>query len=250
MIMTSINGYQKGYWYEEGYIRTSSENFSMRDLENRYVHLTNDAVQKHSDDYGKFEYGNKISFSDFNRYLSQTYPDKNLDFQKDFVSQMKTKAAHALKSVYGKIDPHKRQNCFEIFGLDFMIDRDFKTWLIEINTNPCLETSSPLLVRLIPQLVENAFRLAVDPVFPPPIPWPKQKKFIYKDRILETNRFSIIFDEREDGEFLRKLYQTNPHYKSKNINCLLPLVFSGLGSVFTDIDEESEEEEEECVEED
>ncbi len=80
MLMTSVNGYQKGYWYEEGYIRTSSENFSTRDLDNRYVHLTNDAVQKYSDDYGRFEYGNKISFSDFNRYLVQTYPDKNLDF--------------------------------------------------------------------------------------------------------------------------------------------------------------------------
>lgn len=31
-----------------------------------------------------------------------------------------------------------------------MIDRDFKVWLIEINTNPCLETSSPILSRLIP----------------------------------------------------------------------------------------------------
>ena len=49
-----------------------------------------------------------------------------------------------------------------------MIDEMFKVWLIEANTNPCLETSSPLLNRLIPSLVENTFRIAVDPVFPPP----------------------------------------------------------------------------------
>ena len=41
-------------------------------------------------------------------------------------------------------------SCFKLFGLDFMIDTNFKVWLIEINTNPCLETTSPILVRLIP----------------------------------------------------------------------------------------------------
>jgi tubulin--tyrosine ligase len=36
------------------------------------------------------------------------------------------------------LDAEKHQNNFEIFGLDFMIDEDFKVWLIEVNTNPCL----------------------------------------------------------------------------------------------------------------
>ena len=35
---------------------------------------------------------------------------------------------------------------FEIFGYDFMVDEDFKVYLIEVNTNPCLETAGcPLL---------------------------------------------------------------------------------------------------------
>lgn len=33
------------------------------------IHLTNDAVQKYSDDYGKFEKGNKVSFQEFNNFL-------------------------------------------------------------------------------------------------------------------------------------------------------------------------------------
>lgn len=37
------------------------------------------------------------------------------------------------------------QPVFEVFGLDFMIDKDFKPWLIEINTNPCIETSCLVL---------------------------------------------------------------------------------------------------------
>ena len=38
-----------------------------------------------------------------------------------------------------------------------MIDEAFKTYLIEFNTNPCLELSSTLLARLIPNMIENAF---------------------------------------------------------------------------------------------
>ena len=41
-------------------------------------------------------------------------------------------------------------NQFELFGYDFMIDEDMKVYLIEVNTNPCLDTSPcPLLHRLI-----------------------------------------------------------------------------------------------------
>lgn len=39
-----------------------------------------------------------------------------------------------------------------------MIDDNFKVWLIEVNTNPCLELSCPLLARIIPALIENLFR--------------------------------------------------------------------------------------------
>ena len=39
-----------------------------------------------------------------------------------------------------------------------MIDEDFKIFLIEVNTNPCLETSSTLLARLIPNMIENLMK--------------------------------------------------------------------------------------------
>ena len=42
--------------------------------------------------------------------------------------------------------------------MDYMIDEDFKIYLIEVNTNPCLETSSSLLARLIPNMIENVLR--------------------------------------------------------------------------------------------
>jgi len=43
-LMTSINGVRRAYFYEEGYLRTSCREFSLNNLSNRMVHLTNDAV--------------------------------------------------------------------------------------------------------------------------------------------------------------------------------------------------------------
>jgi len=48
----------------EGYIRTSSENFdlSLSEKDNYFIHLTNNAIQKNNENYGKFENGNQLSF--------------------------------------------------------------------------------------------------------------------------------------------------------------------------------------------
>jgi len=49
-----------------------------------------------------------------------------------------------------------------LLGYDFLIDSDYNTWLIEVNTNPCLEESSPLLGVLLPRMINDALRLTVD----------------------------------------------------------------------------------------
>ena len=74
-----------------------------------------------------------------------------------------------------------------------MFDEDFKPYLIEVNTNPCLEPCSPLLMRLIPTMLENAFRIVGDPLFPPPEGFAMKKQMVME--ICPENRFSLIFDE-------------------------------------------------------
>ena len=39
-----------------------------------------------------------------------------------------------------------------------MIDSTGKVYLIEVNTNPCLEMNCTLLSRLIPMVLDNAFK--------------------------------------------------------------------------------------------
>jgi len=81
---------------------------------------------------------------------------------------MKMKAAIAMEAAKPRLNPKMRPNCFELFGFDFMLDSDLKCWMIEVNTNPCLEESSPLLSCLLPRMIDDLFKLTLDKVFPPP----------------------------------------------------------------------------------
>jgi hypothetical protein len=43
-MLASVNGVIRGYICQEGYIRTSSALYSTASLQDKYVHLTNDAI--------------------------------------------------------------------------------------------------------------------------------------------------------------------------------------------------------------
>jgi hypothetical protein len=161
-----------------------------------------------SEEYGRFESGNKISFQQFQRYLDHAYPQKKINFMKDLMPQIKRLVTDSYQATFTKVDPQRRQHSFEIFGYDFMIDENFKLYIIECNTNPSLELCCPLLARIIPAMLDNVFRMVVDPLFPPP-DFSVAKKNLMHD-ILPINKLELLFDERLSGEYLRKIFKDEP----------------------------------------
>jgi hypothetical protein len=55
------------------------------------IHLTNDAIQKNGENYGKYEPGNKISYQELQKYLDANHPQSHLTVQK-LVEDMKSTA--------------------------------------------------------------------------------------------------------------------------------------------------------------
>ena len=127
----------------------------------------------------------------------------------------------------------------EVFGLDFMLDDEFKPYLIEVNTNPCLELSCPLLARLIPNMLENALKIALDAQFLPPEGFSMKKAYI--GDACPENRFELVYDFNVDAPVLDNIFKTKQNIISK--------YFQTNFLVEMDEDELSEEEEHDDEEE-
>ena len=147
------------YLFKEGHFKATSLPYDVNSQDS-YVHLTNYSVQKYNANFAKFETGNEISFADFESSL-----DNKINVRKDLLPKVKEIIIHSLKSVCGKINKLERKICFEIFGYDFMFDECYNPFLLEVNTNPGLEISSPLIEMLIPRMIDDAFKITIDKVF-------------------------------------------------------------------------------------
>lgn len=55
-------------------------------------------------------------------------------------------------------------------GFDFLIDEDFRVWLIEVNTNPYFGVLNDKMPLFIDNLVDDTFRLTLDLVFERQLP--------------------------------------------------------------------------------
>ena len=105
-----------------------------------------------------------MSYESFTQYLKKM--GENAEKFSEALETMKLIAYHLISSVSDKIK--RKQFTFELFGLDYMLDSQMKPFLIEANSNPCLDNKGKILSNLIHDLVDNVLMTAVDPVFPPP----------------------------------------------------------------------------------
>ena len=103
-----INNQVKGYWYEEGYIRTSSELFSFKKMD-KMIHLTNDAVQKHGENFGKYESNNKLSYLEMQKYILK---NDEVDFSKEILPKMRDIAKDALFATRDKLGGDRSEEAF------------------------------------------------------------------------------------------------------------------------------------------
>ena len=79
---------------------------------------------------------------------------------------MKEEIQLSMNSVGRKLKGIPKVLSFQIFGYDFIIDKEYNPWILEINDNPGLEISSELISHLVPRMIDDALRLTVDKVFP------------------------------------------------------------------------------------
>jgi hypothetical protein len=112
-LVTWVAGHVQVYFSELGYVRTSTYPFSLDNLEDTLIHLTNEAVQVNSEDFGKYEKGNKLTLEALEEYIRENVSDKFA--MKDVTSKMKVSssdpAIHRLRGSVGDTpaEPERQQ---------------------------------------------------------------------------------------------------------------------------------------------
>ena len=87
--------------------------------------------------------------------------------ERDFIPRIKDIVIDSFCAVKSLVNPNNRKNHFEFFGYDFMIDEDFRVWLIEINTNPYIGTPNEYMQNLVPAMIDEMLGIVLDPFYPP-----------------------------------------------------------------------------------
>ena len=182
------------YFHKEMYVRTSGKKYSLDDLSDRECHLTNDAVQMKCATYGKYESGNKLTMTAWQEQIERDYPDAPARVVHDsIIPRIKELTSISLSAALAKLEKTCVNKSFELLGYDYMVTDDFRPLLIEVNSNPCLELSCPLLGHMIPLVVNNAFKVSVDKLLPPPPPGCRTKNCESSVQAVENE--SDLFEE-------------------------------------------------------
>ncbi|CAH2253131.1 tubulin--tyrosine ligase [Pelobates cultripes] len=155
------------FLYKEGVLRTSSEPYNDSDFQDMTSHLTNHCIQKeHSKNYGRYEEGNEMFFEEFNQYLETSL---NTNLENGILWQIKQIIRVCLTCIEPAISTkHLSYHSFQLFGFDFMVDRNLKVWLIEVNGAPACAQ------KLYSELCQGIVDLAISYVFPMDDTVPKQ----------------------------------------------------------------------------
>ncbi|OUM70388.1 hypothetical protein PIROE2DRAFT_56863 [Piromyces sp. E2] len=129
----------KAYLFREGLVRLSSDPFDLdlEDLDNLFKHLTNTSINKNNTK--GYSYDDLVLSIEYARdYLEKTY---HVDFSVIW-EQIKDMSVKTLLSMnHVELAEEKKfklasTNLFKIYGVDIMIDSNFKPWLIEFNHLP------------------------------------------------------------------------------------------------------------------
>uniref|UniRef100_A0A1A9W5I2 Tubulin glycylase 3B n=1 Tax=Glossina brevipalpis TaxID=37001 RepID=A0A1A9W5I2_9MUSC len=148
--------------YKDCYLRFSSQEYTMDDLR-EVIHLTNNSVQKKYKNKTtrdpRLPRSNMWSLEQFKAFIDmQSLPD-NVWENQVYAGFKQNLTAVVLASLD---ETNLCENCFELYGCDFMLDEQYNPILIEINSTPDLSPSTEVTARICPMVMIDVIKVVID----------------------------------------------------------------------------------------
>ena len=176
------------YLFNDGLVRLCTADYvapSSANLEQRFMHLTNYAINKHSEDFvpedeSEAENANKRSIRWFLDWFANAYGEEEKkklwsqigDVCLKTIMAIQPTLAQEYHSTFAKFLPARKpqsnqspqstpetSTCFEILGFDILVDVKFKPWLIEVNHLPSFKCDTSVDSSVKEKLVAQTFDL-------------------------------------------------------------------------------------------
>ncbi|CBZ50659.1 putative tubulin-tyrosine ligase family protein [Neospora caninum Liverpool] len=170
----------KVYAFTDLYLRLCSEPYDLRDLHNRFRHISNWNLNRLNSEMqdgrglGKqagdpnedvFPVAPRI-FSDCTKPLADlrealeratgtpNFWDRRIKPQiRKLILQTARAARPAIVS---------RPNCFELYGFDILLDAEYRPWLVEVNLSPACAARAPWHKRMVSSMTRQLVQILVD----------------------------------------------------------------------------------------
>jgi tubulin monoglycylase TTLL3/8 len=97
----------------------------------------------------------------FEAYLADKFADRGENpFQEIVVPQIREGVNSSILAVKDVLQ--HRDLSHELFGYDFMVDTKLNVWLLEVNSSPSMEFSTPITEKLVKQMMPEMTDIILD----------------------------------------------------------------------------------------
>lgn len=139
--------------HRTGFARFCHHRFSLDDIENTFIHVTNTAVQKTNPKYTPSS-GCKFGIRNVRMTVVATHGVEKANKLFGDIEQLILRTLFAVQKVM-----IQDKRCSELYGYDVMIDSDLHPWLIETNASPSLSAETPADYHLKFNLLDDYFNV-------------------------------------------------------------------------------------------
>lgn len=152
------------WFYDKCYLRFGVEDYSIDDLKNKFIHLTNNSIQKNSEKFESTEIeGNMWHSDDLSEYLKNK---EGYDiWEENIKPRIKKIVIHSLECVQDMVDG--RKGSCELYGYDIMLDDLYNPWLIEVNCSPAMDYSTVITEVMVKEVMMDTIKIMVDYFYAP-----------------------------------------------------------------------------------